>query len=199
MDWDEYGEPLTYEYNTQVNRSNGTTPFSLILTRQPQSASTVGQRAALPTNGFSNVPPRALRLQLLTRLADMKARTYSRIKVSQGRYKRHYDRRVHVTPYFKVGQQAFIDQPQGVALASKADRTARAAYDKLMHCTKGLNTIFQVDSHTITVNEDGIHSTVSIDRAKHAPGSFRAMKEEDAQDLWQEYSERIWQEDHECS
>ena len=34
-DWDDYVQPLTFAYNTQVHRSTETTPFDLVLTPPP--------------------------------------------------------------------------------------------------------------------------------------------------------------------
>ena len=49
--WDEFVQPLTYAYNIQVHKSTGTSPFSLVLSRQPSSLPAVDSTStAFPTD-----------------------------------------------------------------------------------------------------------------------------------------------------
>lgn len=61
----------------------------------------------------------------------------------------------------------------------------------------GPYTIVKMDSHTITVNEDGIHNNVSIDGARHASGSSKEVWQEDPKGSLTQDPEGKLTEDHE--
>lgn len=68
---DIYVQLLTYIYDTQVHRSTGLRPLSLILSRKPLQLTTFESPTALPTNVTVTTSRPRLRPRLLRRLSTM--------------------------------------------------------------------------------------------------------------------------------
>lgn len=52
QDWDEFLNPLTYVYHTQVQKLAGTRPFSVVLTPHPTRPTTVSKLSALTSSKY---------------------------------------------------------------------------------------------------------------------------------------------------
>ena len=92
-DWDDYVQPLTFAYNTQVHRSTETTPFDLVLTRPPSGlipTGTVPQGAG--THREDPRTPVQYKLATLRKLRDALDRARTKLTASQKRYKDDFDK-----------------------------------------------------------------------------------------------------------
>ena len=101
--WDDYVQPLTFAYDTQVHRSTETTPFDLVLTRPPSGfilPSTVPQDAG--THREDRRTPVQYRRATLRKLINALARARTKLTASQKRYKDDFDKKVRFRPL--VGQ-----------------------------------------------------------------------------------------------
>ena len=96
-DWDEWLGPLTYAYNMRVHRSTGTTPFDLVLSRQPPPLFV--EQGMLEHNPNERARDRRARLSqakqdFLHRLEEVVVKAKSNLAKTQQRYKRNFDARV---------------------------------------------------------------------------------------------------------
>ena len=167
-DWDDYVQPLTYGYNCQVHRTTGTTPFSLVLSREPPGPmDIVPTKVADGESHGETLTPRQMKARVLDKLRLMSARAEEKARRAQVSYKRYFDRRVRHVPQFEVGDWVYIDNPPNLNMQTSTDEVSR----KLKPKKAGPYQVKQVHSHTAVVDEDGLLNTVSTDRltiAKHA-------------------------------
>lgn len=72
---------------------DGNDPSSLVLSRQPPRPATSVPSTALSNDANVETPPRALHLQLPSRIAEMQHNTNRQTNAVQKRYRRHHDAR----------------------------------------------------------------------------------------------------------
>ena len=178
-DWDEFVQPLTYAYNMQVHRSTGTTPFDLVLSRNPKGILTesVGN---LP-EGTANVgSPAAVKRNTLNRLRYALSRAKVNLTKAQQRYKNDFDKRVRTLLRVEPGQMVFVNKPAEYEGKHQdptgEDRTTK----KLSYRTTGPYKVLKTSDSTVTVEQDGLQVTVSLERVTVDPvkGSGRYLNGE---------------------
>ena len=111
-DWDDYVQPLTFAYNTQVHRSTETTPFDLVLTRAPSGLilpGTVPQDAG--THREDPRTPVQYKRATLRKLRDALDRARTKLTASQKRYKDDFDKKVRFRPIVGAGDFVYVDRP----------------------------------------------------------------------------------------
>ena len=168
-DWDDYMQPLTFAYNTQVHRSTETTPFDLLLTRPPSGLmqpGTVPQDAG--THREDPRTPVQYKRATLRKLCDELLRARTKLTASQKRYKDDFDKKVRFRPVVGAGNFIYVDRPPR-PLKSVERRTSAQGTNgtdelsvKLLPRTEGP---FRVRSATDTpalIEQDGVENRVSI-------------------------------------
>ena len=153
-DWDVYAYALGYAYNTHVHRSTGTTPFELILSRPPPDFSlhhTVKKRPR---------PEASTKADFLNRLSSSLEGARSRLKKSQARYKRDFDRRVRESQReLRKGDYVYLDVPE-------------KPKSKLAPLAQGPYRVLKAKRHTIRIDRDGVDEKVNVDRVTPAPPPY---------------------------
>ena len=167
--WDIFVQPLTYAYNMQVHRSTGTTPYDLVLTRHPQPITVRDEesRTAIPQSEPDDPTPAQMKRIILRRLRVALQSARIRMTEAQKRYKQNFDKSVRFTPQFKAGDYVYIDRPPRQPDAAPEEEVTK----KLLPRGLGPYKIQSVSENTVTVDEDGLLNTVSIDRVTLAPRS----------------------------
>lgn len=89
-------------------------------------------------------------------------------EIAQERYKKNADKSVRVNREYSSDNYVFVDVPAGHT--SKADVRAQETLKTLQPRKNGRFKVTSVQSHTITLNEDGTKKTVFIDRESLAKG-----------------------------
>ena len=104
-DWDKYVGPLTYAYNSHINRSTRTKLFELVLSRPPPEFSL--RRA----DGDASISDREKqRAKLLKTLDATIQRAYGSLRRTQARYKRDFDKRVRrINERLKPGDYSYFN------------------------------------------------------------------------------------------
>ena len=159
-DWDEFVQPLTYAYNTQVHRSTGRSPFDLVLAQAPANPS-LPTDTALPTLP-ANATRQQVELSLLRRLANTIAQARSNLKTAAARYKYYHDRTARQTPRLCPGQLVYVDRPTKNHRVRKQDEHLVAS--KLSSKSYGPFRVISATDNTATIDEHGIEHVVSVDR-----------------------------------
>ena len=172
-DWDDFVQPLTYAYNTQVHRSTGRSPFDLVLSRSPTNP-TLPTDTALPTLP-ANATRQQVELGLLRRLASTIAQARSNLATAADRYKFFHDRTAKLAPRPLPGQRVFIDRPSKQHAVRKSDEHLVAS--KLSSKAYGPFRVIAATDDTVTIDEDGIEHVVSTDRVTVDPSSIGAAAE----------------------
>ncbi|CAN8070204.1 unnamed protein product [Agarophyton chilense] len=98
----------------------------------------------------------------------------SRLTAAQKRYKADYDRRVTKVVSVSSGQYVYIDNPPSGKRPRPGDEADDEAIDrdinsKLLPKSWGSYKVLNASNHTVTVEQDGIPNTISIDRITVAP------------------------------
>ena len=117
-DWDQFVQPLTYAYNTQVHRTTGFAPFELTLARAPKAPLAAytdvpadllkpKRRLTDDTDDVPNVKEQARRLRDRVRVMVDKARRTS--SVAQERYKRNTDRKLRFQVTVRPGSFVYLN------------------------------------------------------------------------------------------
>lgn len=96
----------------------------------------------------------------------------AKLKTGQARYKCNFDRTVRHTPQYYSRQHFFIDRPQ-VQMTESA-RIADPPLTILLPKTFGPMKVISATSQTVTVDDNGIQNTISIDRATLA--TYKALR-----------------------
>lgn len=102
---------MTYAYSCQVHRSTNVTPFSLTLTREHSSPSDINSTSAVQSDANKTKSAQLLKQRILERLRTMKIMTNSSADVAEERYKKHFDKSVHVECKYSSGGYDFVDVP----------------------------------------------------------------------------------------
>lgn len=160
MHWDPYLQLLTYAYSTQIHWSTGPTPFNSIFSSAtmpkdagPSKLHPVWYDKATGANSFRKS---FRQLDVLHKQRDAKLRT------SQAHYNHNLNRTVSHMLQFHPLQRVFVDRPQ--AQMTDSGRMANAFLTKLMLKTLGPFKVISVTPDTVTLDEKGIHNTLSVDR-----------------------------------
>ena len=169
-DWDDYVQPLTYAYNLQVHRTTKFTPFELTLSRAPPNSIVSTTHSSAPPDAprFTGKTLKEARIARTLRGLIERART--NMASAQGRYKRMADAKVRPISIPEKGNQVFVDRPPSSA-KTVAERVADMPHSKLRPKTVGPYTVVSANRDTVTIDEDGVHNTVSIDRITPAPAN----------------------------
>lgn len=160
-EWDIYAPLVAHAYNTQVHRSTGATPFELVVTRPP------------PTLGLDDdhlIPVQdrgAARKKFLCSLEETIRRSREQLLAAQATYKQTFDRRVREkNKSLTIGDYVYLDAKH-LEDTSAENRRRRS---KLDHLSVGPYRILEVQSHTYTIDIDGVPETISSDRVtRHGP------------------------------
>ncbi|CDF32918.1 unnamed protein product [Chondrus crispus] len=148
-DWDDYLQPLTFAYNTQVHRSTETTPFDLVLTRPPSGL-------ILPEDPRT---PVQYKRATLRKLRDALDRARTKLSASQKRYKDDFDKKVRFRPVVVAGDFVYVDRPPRPL--TSVERRTRAQ--------EGPFRVRSATDTTVLIEQDGVENRVSIDRVTKMP------------------------------
>ena len=169
-DSEEYIQPLTFVYNTQVHRLMETTPFDLVLTRPPSS---LAQPGTVPQEAVSNTedPPPMVQFKRATlrKLRDALERTRVKLTAAQRWYKTDFDKKVRFRPVIEVGDLVYVDRPpRPLTSTERGDLPSdeRGPSVKLLPKKEGPFRVRSATEATVVVDQDGVSNRVSIDRIK---------------------------------
>ena len=172
-DRDEYIQPLTFAYNTQVHRSTKTTPFDLVLTRPP---SVWALPTTVPQDAVSNTEdprtPVQYKRATLRKLRDALERTRVKLTAAQRRYKTDFDKKVRFRSVIAVGDLVYDDRPRRPLTSTEREgppSDGGAPSVKLLPKTEGPFRVLSATETTVVVDQDGVSNRVSIDRATKMP------------------------------
>ncbi|CDF40922.1 unnamed protein product [Chondrus crispus] len=172
-DWDEYIQPLTFAYNTQVHRSTETTPFDLVLTRPPSGLALPG---TVPQDAVSNTEdprtPVQYKRATLRKLRDALERTRVKLTAAQRRYKADFDKKVRFRPVIEKGDRVYVDRPpRPLTSTERGDLPSNDGGPsvKLLPKTEGPFPVRSATETTVVVDQDGVSNRVSIDRITRMP------------------------------
>ena len=181
--WDQFVQPLTYAYNSQVHASTGVTPFSLTLSRQPPFPIVDRPSTAAPTLDDNITPSsRTMRVRLLKRPATMFDKADSRSARARAAYKRYADRSATHVPIFEKDDFVLIRRPPTEAKTTQ-ERDENIAQSKLRYRMTGPYRVVSATPETVTIDLDGQHITVSNDRCMHDHRQHDSTRQEDADDI----------------
>ena len=167
-DWDEFVQPCTYAYNMQVHRTTGTTPFDLVLTRHPPNIIV----RDIPAAGSysvteSNLSDAARKKVILRRIAQSLQEAKTKMSAAQRRYKEDFDNQVRHLVKVKDGDMVYVDRPPR-HLDQDSDEDVKIT-KKLLPKTTGPYKVIRSTPDTVTISQDGLENTISIDRVTVAP------------------------------
>ncbi|CDF39905.1 unnamed protein product [Chondrus crispus] len=172
-DWDEYIQPLTFAYNTQVHRSTETTPFDLVLTRPPSGLALPG---TVPQDAVSNTEdprtPVQYKRATLRKLRDALERARVKLTAAQRRYQADFDKKVRFRPVIEVGDLVYVDRPpRPLTSTERGDLPSNDGGPsvKLLPKTEGPFRVRSATETTVVVDQDGVSNRVSIDRITRMP------------------------------
>lgn len=131
-DNEEFVQPLTYEYNTQVNRSTRTAPLSIVASKHSPSLSTVVPRKRLSSDTHWTILPCALRIHLFAGKQTLEKDVNKTMLTAQILYKRVLNENVRVLMKFKVDKFVYVSKPPCLATLSKADKVTNVSYNEVI-------------------------------------------------------------------
>lgn len=152
-------QTLTFAYNTEVNRSTGTIPFSLVLLRDLPGPITFDRLSALLKATNYATARSVLWFLLLQRIPLMRDTTEKNLSTMQRRYKNRHDYGVCPVTSFIPGQRVYNDCTPLSAIAT--DWLATDSYSKLLPQKLGPYCTLSVSAKSITIEEVGIPNTIS--------------------------------------
>ncbi|CAN8068757.1 unnamed protein product [Agarophyton chilense] len=178
--WDKLVQPLTYSYKHQVHRSTQATPFDLVLLRHPPGIVVQGDHTTSTAAGA--LTPAQVKRNTLVMLRRALKHAESRLTAAQKRYKADYDRRVTNVVSVSSGQYVYIDNPPSGRRPRPGDEADDEAIDsdinsKLLPKSVGPHKVLNASDPTVTVDQDGIPNTISIDRITVAPETVQHRME----------------------
>ncbi|CDF38306.1 unnamed protein product [Chondrus crispus] len=175
-DWDDYVQPLTFAYNTQVHRSTETTPFDLVLTRPPTGLilpGTVPQDAG--THMEDPRTPVQYKRATLRKLRDALDRARTKLTASQKQYKDNLDRKVRFRPVVRAGDFVYVDRPPRTLTSVERRMRVQSPTDtedlsvKLLPKAEGPFNVRSATDTTVLIEQDSVENRVSIDRVTKMP------------------------------
>ena len=177
-DWDEYVSALTYAYNTHVHRTTKTTPFSLVLSREPPPYAAYHSIRSIRKNGPNDGDSRRnFRHRLDVAISNARINLHK----MQERYKKDFDKHVHKRTFnLEPGDYVFID-PRNARVPGQEKR------NKLQHNLLGPYEVLRVNERNVVIQRDDLVETVNVDRVIYTPSNeaTRTRRPQDAtpQDL----------------
>lgn len=120
-----------------------------------------GTSTATPT-------PRQMGDYILISLPAMIAKTDASMKSAQDRYKRYFDRTVRPMMPITPGTEVCVNRIPDAA-RTEADRIAETVRSKLRPKTDRSFKVLTAGADTVTIEQDGIPNTVTIDRVTPVP------------------------------
>ena len=166
-DWDEFVQPLVYAYNMQVHRSTNTTPFDLVLSRHPPNILVKDYPSANPTTiPDDQLTTVQVKRNILRRLRKSLQQANRRLTQAQKRYKDDFDKKVKFALDVQPGQWVFVDRPPRTLLPEEKQNDVTR---KLLPRSTGPYEVTKTTGDTVTIKQDGLLNTVSIDRVALAP------------------------------
>ena len=154
-DWDEYATALTYAYNNSIHRTTGTTPFNLVLSNPP--ASFLMHQSV--TDSDATKTKRQAREDFVSRLENAVATARVRLRKTQLRYKRDFDRRVRIAnQHIRPGQYVYLDPRDGTKTDGKLGIVAEGPYKVLLN-----------DRRTFVIQRGEVVERVNSDRITYSP------------------------------
>lgn len=124
--------------------------------------------------GNTALHPRLKRKMFQARIFAIRTKVDSRMRKSQALFRQDYDPRAHKTVYFTPNTYAFVGSPsQRANLDSAVNFLSIKEYDKLWLRAWGPFRIIKAQKHTVTIDKNGIQTTVSIDRMTYATSTAR--------------------------
>lgn len=162
-DWDLFVQPLTYVYNAQVRRLTSFTPFSLLLSRHPPGPAMFDAPSALPTNAYHERHLQMLQTQLINQIQALQTLVNDRLGTAQSRYVWNHDANIRRVRTFTPKEMIFIDRPLLSATISRNNELLTlSSHNKLMLQSPEPFCVVSVTQHTLHIDINEIHSTVTI-------------------------------------
>lgn len=137
------------------------TLFRLVQSRQPTGPTTLNLARTIPDDIKEPAEPISFQNKFLHQLDLLHKRTDAKLRTSRERYSCHLNRTVQGTPLEQMPESACMKN---------------APITKLLSNITGPFKIISVTPDNIKVNENGIHSTVSVDRVPLAPGDTKIVR-----------------------
>ena len=104
-----------------------------------------------------------MRARILRRLPSMFDKTDNRSAAARALYKQYADRRVRHKPTFRPGDFVFLSRPPKDSKTIH-ERESDMAHSKLRPKVMGPFEVLDDTAETVTIRQDGLAVTVSIDR-----------------------------------
>lgn len=143
------------------------TPSFLLISPQLPRPTTFVTQTTLLTEAIAETPPKALRLGLLSRIAEIRHNAGKRAKANEQRYKRLHDAQVLKESRFLVGQLLHVACP--VLSTSAADEMSVKEYSNLLWLALGSYCITSTTWLAITIDQGGAPDTISVGWESLAP------------------------------
>ena len=154
-DWDEYATALTYAYNNAIHRSTGTTPFNLVLSNPP--ASFLMHRSLTDADVITDKTKD--RADFVARLEEAVASARERLRKTQMRYKKDFDKRIRIANrHIQPGQYVYLDPRDGSKADGKLGAVAEGPYRVLLN-----------DKRTFVIQRGEVVERVNSDRVTYSP------------------------------
>ena len=164
-DWDQFSSAITFGYNNTIHRATSLTPSQLVLTVPPGIL-------ALPhaeVIDHDDLSPRDKKRRFHERLRNLMNTATAKLAAHQQRYKRDFDKLVKQRDTdLKPGEFVFLRRETPIG-EDEDGNLKRLREHKLRSKATGPYKIEKVASHTVTINQDGLITTVSRDRIIRAP------------------------------
>ena len=179
-DWDDYVQPLTFAYNTQVHGSTETTPFDLVLTRPPSGLilpGTVPQDAGTHREDLRT--PLQYKRVTLRKLRDALDRAPTKLTASQKRFKDDFGKKVRSRPVVGAGDSVYVDRPPRPITSVERRTRAQGTTGtdelcvKLLPRTEGPFRVRSATDTTVLIEQDGVENRVGIDCITKMPRGRR--------------------------
>lgn len=160
--WYQYVQLLTNAHSTQFHPSTGTTPFTLVLSRQPPGPTTLYPASDSPDNMTGELESVSFRNRFFYQLDILRKETDAKHKKAQAHYKRNFDRTIWRMPQLQLREHVFFDIP--LVQMTESARMAGAHLTKSLQKTVVQFKVISVAPDTVTLDDNGILNTISVDR-----------------------------------
>ena len=165
-DWDNFSSAITFGYNNTVHRATNLTPAQLVLTVPPI---TLALPHADPID-FEELNTFARKKRFHTRLRNLMKTADKQLKAHQKRYKEDFDKLVKERDLdLKPGCLVFLRRDTPTDKDEHGNTTNLKSEHNLRSKALGPYEVVKVDSHTLSILQDGLLQTVSRDRIVRAP------------------------------
>ena len=159
--WDQFTDVVTYAYNTQVHSSTGISPFELVLSRPPSTAS-----LSTEPDIRDGLAPWEYKIRWLAWLSKMLRDTKRQLAKRQARYKRDFDKHTRPTnAEYPPGSFVFVRKEHW-----NEKRESIPNRHKLAPIADGPFEVQASNDDTVVVKyRDGNVERISRDRVVQAP------------------------------